>query len=924
MSNALIISLILFVVSITALIGGIFILRSKYKSHVKILFFAITVAIAIWSSGMALSTIASDAAIAEIYRRFSAIGWSVFYAILLHFILIITGKYSLLKKWWLYLCLYSPLFLSLFAFAIPNGLNPNPYILQQTEYGWINIAQHNVWNWIIYFYSISFLLIGLFFLYRWWKESSVNTTKKQAIIIFWSLVVSMSFVMIIDIVLNSMFYEILYLAPVIILIPLIILYRVLQKNEFGIVYFIDNKRTFIMIFIHIFLYIGFSTLKIILFNKNIGIETIYFDKTIIAIAIAQIKTLLLLYLALRKDRLGYIVAVTMDIISLLLTGADLIRSCSIVSFVEVITYLGFLLVIIIVRKNKDEKEAYIKKIEDQAVKEKFYSNLFNQVPIGIAVMRKEGSITNKEFRYTHINPMYAQILGRTKEELGNSSWLEVTDPRDVDAELEYHEQFITNRINQYSMEKRAVKLDGSIVWVDKLASRFDSLTEYVSIILDITERKETEAKLKYSNEHDMLTGVCNYAMLKDTLKEDALIAFQNKRALLCINLFNMYALDLRYGLHYTQTVLKQIADSLNGTCDENFKLFTTSNYQFIFYVRSYEEKKELLDCCNKISGILHSHLDIHGINAGIGVLQMDQLKVNDTGELLKTLMNTSDIATQNINNSNILFYNSELETLICRENDIVREITEIINGIESDRFYLQFQPIFDIVSNQICEFEALARLNNAKYGLVSPLEFIAIAEKTNQILKLGEIIIFQALSFLKELKKNGRDEIIVTINISPLQILKTGFTKRLLEMINERNLNPENIGIELTESTVATNEAEIKSIIKALKAAGIKILIDDFGTGYSSFSRTRQLNADYLKIDKSFIDKLMVLKSEEAITGDIITMGHKMNYIVVAEGVEHEKQFNYLRDNGCERIQGYLISKPLDKNVALDFEYFCL
>ena len=184
---------------------------------------------------------------------------------------------------------------------------------------------------------------------------------------------------------------------------------------------------------------------------------------------------------------------------------------------------------------------------------------------------------------------------------------------------------------------------------------------------------------------------------------------------------------------------------------------------------------------------------------------------------------------------------------------------------------------------------------------------------------LGEKIILQALSFLKKLKENGHDNISVSINISMIQLLNAGFAEKFIDSIKERHLDPENIGIELTESVFTVEIEEINTVINSLKAAGIKILIDDFGTGYSSFARGSELNIDSIKIDKCFIDKLLTVKPEEAITGDIISIAHKLGQCVIAEGVEQEKQRCYLRDYDCDRIQGYLISKPLDEEAALAF-----
>jgi EAL domain-containing protein (putative c-di-GMP-specific phosphodiesterase class I) len=224
-----------------------------------------------------------------------------------------------------------------------------------------------------------------------------------------------------------------------------------------------------------------------------------------------------------------------------------------------------------------------------------------------------------------------------------------------------------------------------------------------------------------------------------------------------------------------------------------------------------------------------------------------------------------------------------------------------------------------LIGSGIGGFEALARLNSEKYGLVSPLEFISIAEKSNMIVSIGEKIIHQAFNFLVKLKENGHETITLSVNVSTIQMLDKGFANRLLNLARNMRINPENIGIELTESIFATEWSEINTVIAKFKSYGIKILMDDFGTGYSSFARERELNINYIKIDKSFIDRLLVLRSGEAITGDIISMAHKLGHCVVAEGVEHEKQLSYLRDHGCDRIQGYLISKPVDEEEAMDW-----
>ena len=918
------VSLLFFAVGTVVLASGIFALQSNHKIHANRAFFALAATITIWSSGMALSTVANDAATCEVFRRFSAIGWSTAYAILLHFILIITDKSPKYKKWWFYLCLYLPASVSLFAFAVPSGMNPSPYNLHFTEYGWINAAQNNFWDWFFYAYFIGYVFFGLLLLYRWGNQSSDNIIKKKSRIIIISIFSALILGTITDVVLSSLFSELPQMAPVIMLIPVLSTYHVLQKDSFGITEGMDKKTSYMSLFAYSFVYIILSALQVLLSNESVAIGSVIFDQSTIRGIIVQMQMFISIYLALKENRPGYIVSFIINAISLLSSIVFFIRNNSTESLPGILSYAGVLVIITLIKAYKEKNASYIKKINTQTVKEKFYSSIFQQAPVGIAIINDKNYTINEEFEDVNINPAYEQILDRTKEELQKITWPEITHPDDIEADLLYFEQFKQGKIDRYSIEKRYIKPDGSIVWVNMLIAPCSTSNknpyDHICIITDITKRKIIEATLTYNSEHVLLTGLYNRSVLEKTLKNDASIPSMDKRALVCVNLSAMHVLSLRYGYHFNQNILKSIADALKVFCNDNYSLFNTYEYRFVFYVKGYEDEKELSAFCENVSETLSPYLYAHGIGVGIGILQIDKLEAGDTDALLKRLMNTSEVAAKNNRNSvSVLFHSTELDIQITRENEIGQEIREIVEGIQTDRLYLQYQPIFDIASNKLSGFEALARLNNDKYGMIPPLEFIPLAEKSNLIVPLGEKIILHAFHFLNRLKENGHGTIGVSINISTIQILANGFADRLKDMINDMHLNPENIGIELTESVFAVERSEIKTVIDALKAFGIKVLIDDFGTEYSSLSRIREFSIDCLKIDKSFIDKLLVLKPEEAITGDIISMAHKMGHCVVAEGVEYEKQLSYLREHGCDKIQGYLISKPLDEESALNY-----
>ncbi len=435
------------------------------------------------------------------------------------------------------------------------------------------------------------------------------------------------------------------------------------------------------------------------------------------------------------------------------------------------------------------------------------------------------------------------------------------------------------------------------------------------IIIDISERKMLENKLKYNNEHDFWTGLYNLRSFVEVLGHEREHGYGEKAAVVGINLSDIHILGNAYGFRYGQNLIKKVADALKFYCNNNRQLFHIYENQFGFYVKAYKDKDALTEFCNNLIHTLGSVLTGERIGGSIGVVEIQHL---DVDQVLRNLM----VAFENTNNSenrdfDFCFYDKEMETQLLREQKIERELSHITANANDGRLFLQFQPILDLASHKICGFEALARLDSETYDRVPPLEFIPIAEKTKLIIPLGRLIILQALQFSKSMQEKGYDTIDVAINISAIQLLEKNFAKNFIEMVAAMQVNPAHIEIEITESVFASNFLEINEILADLKASGIKISIDDFGTGYSSLARERELNVNSLKIDRSFIVKLLTLKDEEAITGDIITMAHKMGHCVTAEGVEEERQLQYLKDHGCDKIQGYLIARPLDKEAAL-------
>lgn len=476
----------------------------------------------------------------------------------------------------------------------------------------------------------------------------------------------------------------------------------------------------------------------------------------------------------------------------------------------------------------------------------------------------------------------------------------------------------------FRYEYEIVTADGDLKWVLEIGQgifteegRVEALE---GIIIDISDRKSMENALRYNSEHDEWTDLYNRRYLEMILNNDGQLPLTEKRALISINLNAMHSLSVTYGFQYSQDLIRKIADELKALCHQHCLLFNTYEYRFVFYRTGYLDTDELDDFCKKALSLLNGLLNVERINVGIGVLEIKEENKSKVDLLMKNLLITSEEALhQGDEEYLVCFYNDILEEKIMRREILQREFSRLAVGEQEDRLFLQYQPVLDLRTNSISGFEALARYESEELGPASPLEFIPIIEESKHIIPIGRLILLKACQFINQLKEMGYGDILVSVNISAVQLLSRGFAEYLMEMIREMGTDPKQIHLELTESVFSSKFEEINRILKQLNEFGIKASIDDFGTGYSSLSRERELTISCLKIDKSFIDKLLTLHTDVTITSDIISMAHKLGHCVVAEGVEEKMQLDYLRAHDCDKAQGYLISRPLPEEKALAF-----
>jgi PAS domain S-box-containing protein/diguanylate cyclase (GGDEF)-like protein len=438
------------------------------------------------------------------------------------------------------------------------------------------------------------------------------------------------------------------------------------------------------------------------------------------------------------------------------------------------------------------------------------------------------------------------------------------------------------------------------------------------IIIDITQRKEQEIRLKYASEHDPLTGLYNRRYFEQFLnKETKLIHSTMKKAVLLLSLKKINNLTLIYGYKYSENIIVEFARRLMALTNQNCQIFQISVERFAFYVQDYNNSDELNLFCSSIFKVIENMQMLNNTGGSIGVYELDAFSYN-----AENILRNASIAAARANGQQMYeccFFDNALKAQVIRISEIKDELLIAAYDKMDKSIYLQFQPIMNAKTDQVEGFEALARMNSNKLGMVNPNEFIPIAEEIQLIIPIGVKVLYMAANFLKTLEGLGYSDIKVYVNISAIQLHREEFYDDILQLIQDTKINPKNLGLEITESIFSNDYEFINKKLDKLIDLGIDISIDDFGTGYSSLARERELNVNCLKIDKHFLDKLLYINHDEAITGDIISMAHKLGHYVIAEGVEEEIQKQYLLEYQCDFFQGYLFSKPLNPEDAIEF-----
>lgn len=459
--------------------------------------------------------------------------------------------------------------------------------------------------------------------------------------------------------------------------------------------------------------------------------------------------------------------------------------------------------------------------------------------------------------------------------------------------------------------------DGSLYWVQTTIVPFldknNKPYQYIAIRTDITAQKDIE-KATYIAYHDDLTGLPNRRHLNKSLQEEIEFATVNKKsfALFIINVNRFKNINEELGHFVGDLFLVELANRFMDI-DTMGGFYRQNSDEFVFILK---DTRLVSYMAKKVIALFDESFKIQGYeffaSVSIGISQFPQ-----DGETIEDLMKRADAAVFNAKSqrtSTYLVYEPNMK--YGNDKWLVLE-TRLHRALNNHSLYIHYQPKFELQSGKMVGVEALLRWTDEELGPIPPSRFIPLAEQCGLINDIGVWVLKQASLQMKKWNEKYGTDFHVAVNISPIHLSSIGFTHMLEEVINETGIKPDHLEIEITEMSLMDYTDDLLTTITRIRELGVRISIDDFGTGYSSLSYLKKFPVNTLKIDRSFVNDIITEQSGIAMVAAIISLAHALNLMVVAEGVEEEAELHVLRECGCNFVQGYYFSKPLD-DVAFE------
>lgn len=526
----------------------------------------------------------------------------------------------------------------------------------------------------------------------------------------------------------------------------------------------------------------------------------------------------------------------------------------------------------------------------------------------------------------HVNPAFERMTGYSSDEIvGKNSCLFQNDEGNKPVLTQLKHAFKNHQEGHVLL--RNFRRNGEEYWVDlntaPVRDEHGIITHYVGFQNDCTDRIRYEKELAHQAGHDMLTGLANRSLLVDRLDQALLRGCIDPKvachAVTFIDLDHFKLINDSLGHSAGDQLLKECACRIASQVDPRDTVARMGGDEFVILLHDVADEVTAVRQIDAILATLNAPFLIDGqkmsvtASAGIALYPAH-------GDTASALLRHADVAMYDAKSRGRAGSRVFSEALRLHAVDRLQIKEELIAALALQQFCLHYQPKIHAQSGELVGFEALVRWNHPSRGLLYPGSFIDAAEAFGMISDLGDWVMLEACRQAATWHMTRRFPVPVAVNVSAAQFRKSDFFDGVQRTLAETGLAPKHLELEITESLVMESPEQFIHILAQLHELGVAISVDDFGTGYSSLSFIKQFPIDNLKIDRSFVNDISTDPSDAAICNTIITMAHNLGLQVIAEGVETIEQAAFLRDHGCDILQGFLIAKPLSADA--DFGIF--
>ncbi|MEW6360930.1 MAG: PAS domain S-box protein [Acidobacteriota bacterium] len=521
----------------------------------------------------------------------------------------------------------------------------------------------------------------------------------------------------------------------------------------------------------------------------------------------------------------------------------------------------------------------------------------------------------------YVNKRTLDYFSVSFESLLQNGWRDVVHPDDYPETHRLWQDSLKSG-EPFEVEFRLLRHDGEYRWhVSKATAGRDSegrIVKWFGTNTDIHEQKESEEKLNYYARHDPLTDLPNRVEFMQHLKQAIKRAQQSEEsrfAVLFLDLDRFKVINDSLGHIVGDKLLVAIAERLKSTLRPGDIIARLGGDEFTVLLNRTGSRSDVIHIVERLQQRIAEPFSIDGFEvfttASVGIILSDG-SIREPEDYLRD----ADSAMYRAKEGGSARYEIFDREMHVRNLTLLQVETDLRHAVERNEFEVLYQPIVDLETFEISEFEALIRWKHPVLGLISPNEFVSVAEETGLIVPIGTWIIREACRQTAEWQKRFDRRLSISVNLSARQLMHPSLTNQVTDTLCESGLTPWQLKLEVTESTVMEHKEQSERVLRELNNLGVRLSTDDFGTGYSSLSYLQQFPLHRMKIDRAFIDRLGNDSKSDAIVKTILMLGENLGIEVVAEGVETVGQLEMLQKMGCKLGQGFLFSRPVEARVA--------